>query len=109
MEELLKPYQFHRLHDPGIANHQELDLLVIAVLRELHQSPQTGGIDEIDLAQVQDQRLGSAGEVVVDEREKLLLGVRIQLPGETEQKTSVLLFKTTAERDGQSLQISDGC
>ena len=69
------------------------------------RAPQTGGIDEIDLAQVQNQRLGSAGEVVVDEREKLLLGVRIQLPGETEQKTSVLLFKTTAERDGQSLQI----
>ena len=38
MEELLKPYQFHRLDDPGIADNQELDLLVIAVLRELDQS-----------------------------------------------------------------------
>jgi len=96
MEELLKPYQFHRLDDPGIADHQELDLLIVAVFGELHQGTETRGIDEIDLAQVQHQRLRRAGEVVVDKGEKLLLGVSIQLPGETEQKTSVLLFKTTA-------------
>ena len=96
MEKLLKPYQFHRLDDPGIADHQELDLLAVAVFGELHQGTETRGIDEIDLAEINHQRLRGAGEVVVDKSKKLLLGVSIQLPGEAEQETSVLLFKTTA-------------
>jgi hypothetical protein len=43
-----------------------------------------------------------------DEGEKLLLGVGIQLAGEAEQQTAVLLLIATAQRHGQSLQISDG-
>ena len=108
MEELLKPHQFHRLHHPCIAHHQELHGLVIAVLGHLHQGTEAGGVDEIDLAQIDHQRLGSAGEVIGDEGEKLLLGVGVELAGEAEQQTAVLLLKTTAQRHGQSLQISDG-
>ena len=62
----------------------------------------------IYLAQIEHQRLRGAGEVVVDEGEKLFLGIGVQLTGETEQQTAVLLFKATAQGDGQSLQISDG-
>jgi hypothetical protein len=50
MEELLKPHQFHRLHDPGIAHHQELHGLVVAVLGHLDQGTKAGGVDEVDLA-----------------------------------------------------------
>ena len=41
MEELLKPHQFHRLDDPGIAHHQKLHGLVVAVFRHLHQHTKT--------------------------------------------------------------------
>ena len=49
-----------------------------------------------------------AGEVIGDEREKLFLGVGVQLAGEAEQHAAVLLFKATPQGHGQSLQISDG-
>lgn len=108
MEELLKPHQFHRLHHPGIAHHEKLHGLVIALLRDLHQGTQPRGVDEIDPAQIQHQRLRRAGEVIGDEGEKLLIGVGVELAGEAEQQTAVLLLKATAQRHGQSLQISDG-
>ena len=108
MEELLESHQFHRLHHPGIAHHQDLGALLSALLGELHQGAQTGGVDEIDPAQIQHQRLGATGEVLVDEGEKLLLGVGVELASETEQQTSVLLLKATAQGHGQSLQIRDG-
>jgi hypothetical protein len=73
MEELLKPHQFHRLHDAGIAHHQELHGLVVAELRHLHQRTEPGGVDEVNLAQIDHQRLRRAGEVLGDEGEKLFL------------------------------------
>jgi len=108
MEKLLESHQFHRLNDPGVADDQELQPLTIAELGELHQNAQAGGIDEIDPAQIDHERLGSAGEVITDKGEKLLVGIGVKLAGKAEQHAAVLLLKAAAQGDGQSLQISDG-
>ena len=56
VEILLQSHQLDGLHDPGVANHKKLDVVLIAILRQLHESAQARGIDEIDLAQIDHQR-----------------------------------------------------
>ena len=52
VQELFEPHQLHRLHDPGIAHHQEVLVVGVALLGQLHQGPEAGGVDEIDMAQI---------------------------------------------------------
>ena len=52
MKEFFQPYQFHGLHHPGIADHQEAGAGLVALLGQLHQCTQPGGIDEVDAAEV---------------------------------------------------------
>ena len=56
MQEFFQAHQLHGLDDPGIADHQELSAGLVALLRQLHQSTEPGGINEIDAAEINHQR-----------------------------------------------------
>ena len=107
MEKLLQLHQFDRLHNPGIANDAEVDAAVFALLDQEDKGPQTGGVDEINSTEIQHKRLGQVTPVVLDEIEKLLLGIGIQLPGELEHQTTVKALKAPPQRHGQSLKVRD--
>ncbi|NBP40961.1 MAG: hypothetical protein EBV34_21540 [Betaproteobacteria bacterium] len=57
---------------------------------------------------IDQQRLRRAGAVIGNEAEELLFGVSVQLAGETEQQTALLLLVAAPQGHGQSLEISDG-
>jgi hypothetical protein len=97
------------LYDPGIADHQKLGASFVALLGELHQGSESGGIDEVDAAEINHQ-----GKLVVialmtgDEGVELLVRIGIQLSGEAVKQASSLPLAAPSKRDGQSLQVSDG-
>jgi hypothetical protein len=99
VQKLLKADQFDGLDNAGVADHKKLGLGVVAVLGELHQGPETGGIDEVDATQIDDHRQIEAFAVVSDEIPELLVGVGVELAGEAEQQTTFLRFATSAQGD----------
>ena len=107
MEKLLKTDQFHGLDDPGITHHQELDAGVLALLRQLHQDPKAGGIDEINTAEVDHDRQRTRASLLADECKEILVGIGIQLARKTEQQATSLLLRAAPQGHGQSLQIND--
>jgi hypothetical protein len=107
MEKLLQPHQFDRLNNPGIADDAEVNAAVFALLHQKHKGSQTGGVDEINATQIQHKRLGEAAPVVLDEIQKLLLGIGIQLTGELEHQITVMALKAPPQRHGQSLKVRD--
>ena len=107
MEKGLKTHQLHSLDNPGIAHHQELDAGVLALLRQLHQNPKAGGIDEINAAEVNHYRQGARAPLLADEGEEILVGIGIQLARKAEQQATSLLLRAAPQGDGQTLQIND--
>jgi hypothetical protein len=104
---LLKPHQLHRLGDAGVAHQHELRASAGALLGKLHEHAETGGVDEIDAAQVDDERQAVALGPLADEGAELLVGVGVQLADEGEQQTARLPFTASTQGDGQSLQVVD--
>ena len=108
MQEFLKTHQFHRLNHPGIADHQKTGSGVTALLGELHQGTQTGGIDEIDPAQIDHDGEFRIPSPFGDEIVEVLVGVGVELAGEPEDQAVRLPLAAAAQGDGQSLQVGDG-
>jgi hypothetical protein len=108
MQEFFQAHQLHGLHDPGIADHQELGAGLVALLGQLHQGTETGGIDEVDAAEVNHQGELAWALLAGDERIEVLVGIGIQLSREAEQEARCLPFTAPSKRDGQSLQVRDG-
>jgi len=108
MQEVLQSDQLHRLHDAGIADDQKAVAALLKLLGELHQGTETGGIEEIDAAEVENHGLGSLAEMAADELDELLVGVGVELAREAEQQALGLLLNAPAKRNGQSLQFGDG-
>ena len=107
MEEVLQAHQFHGLNHAGIAYHHELHGSVVALLGKLHEGSETGGIEEVDPAQIQHQRQAAAVDVSGHEIRKLFVRIGVQLAGEMEQNSIGLPFVATPQGYGQSLQIVD--
>ena len=108
MQEFLQTHQFHGLDHPGIADHQKPGSGVLALLGELHQGTESGGVDEIDAAQVDhDGELGIPSPLG-DEIVEMLVGVGVELAGEPEDQAVRLPLAAAAQGDGQSLQVGDG-
>lgn len=104
MEKLLQSHQFHRLLDPGIAHHQKVLVLDLAVLGQLDQRAKTRGIDEVDMGQVDQQRFAVLA-MGAKKFNKFFVGIGVQLAGETEQLALGLLLKATTQGNRQSLQV----
>ena len=107
MEELLKPHQFHGLHDPGVAHHQELNAGVLTLLGQLNEHAQAGGIDEINATEINHHGQGAGAALLTDKCQELLVGIGIQLAREAEQQATGLLLVAAPQGYGQSLQIND--
>jgi hypothetical protein len=107
MQEFLQTDELDGLDDAGVADDQELGAGLVALLGQLDEGTETGGIDEVDAAQVDDQRGVAIGAVAADEVGELLVGVGIELACEPEQQALLPAFAASAQGDGQSLQIGD--
>ena len=99
MEELFKTDQLHGLVDPGVADHMKRTLGVLAELRNLDQSAQTGGINKINLAQIENDRQLIGLQHITDVIDELLLGIRVQLTGEVKNQSTIKMLKTASKRD----------
>ena len=108
MKERLEPDQLHGLHDAAVADDDEASRRFVALLGHSHQGPQTGGIDEIDAAQIENQGQGRGGSVLFDEVTELTLGIGVELSREMQQQAAGLRLAAAAERDGESGQLGDG-
>ena len=108
MEELFKTNQLHGLVDPGVADHLKRTLGVLAELRDLDQRAQTGGINEINLAQIEDDRQLIGLQHITDVINELLLRIRVQLTGEVKNQSTIKMLKTASKRDSQALKFADG-
>jgi len=107
MKEILEAHQFHGLHHACIADHHEFQGGIVALLGQLHQGSETGGIDEIDAAQIEQQGEPAAVNVGGHELRKLFVRIGIELAREMEQHTVGLPFVATPQGYRQSLQIVD--
>ena len=99
MEELFKTDQLHGLVDPGVADHMKRTLGVLAELRDLDQSAQTGGINEINLAQIENDRQLIGLQHITDVIDELLLRIRVKLTGEVKNQSTIKVLKTASKRD----------
>ena len=108
MQEFFQPHQLHGLNHTGIADHQKLAAGLLALLGQLHQGAESGGIDEVDTAQIDHQRQLAIALMAGDELVELLVGVSIQLAREAEQQALGLALTAPPKRDGQSLKVRDG-
>jgi hypothetical protein len=108
VQERVQTHQLHGLDDTGVADHEELAGTVVEQLGQLHEGAESGGVNEIDAAEVDDDRKALTLVPIADELGELLVGIGVQLSRETEQQALIPPFAAPSQGDGQSLQVGDG-
>lgn len=107
VQKFFQTHQLHGLHNPGVTNHQKLLPIAVALLGKLHKGAKTGGVEEVDVAEIDHQRLTTAS-VRGHKFTELFVGIGIELASEAEQLAVSLLFEAPSQRHRQSLQVVDG-
>ena len=90
-----------------LAHQSELAARLLALLGEFHQRTESGGIDEIDSAEIDQQGRRGGWNLAANELAELLVGIGVELAGEAEQQSLGQALATTPQGHRQSLQIVD--
>lgn len=107
MQKFFEANKFHGLSHPRVTNHRKGTFGVFAEFGDLNKGTKTGGVEEINLAQIKHRSQFAGLEYIAYVVHELLLGVSVQLPGEMKDQATTSLFETSAERNSQSLKFAD--